>query len=136
MRRRHAISDEQWERIKDLLPGRPGIRGRTAADNRLFVDAVLWIGKTGAPWRDLPDRFGDWNSTFRRFDRWAKKGVWQKVFEALQDPDLEWLILDSTVVRAHPHAAGAKKRPTGLGARPTRPSAAAAAGSRPRSTSA
>src|SRR5262245_49506953 len=134
MRRRHAISDEQWERIEALLPGRPGTPGRPASDNRLFVDAVLWIGKTGAPWRDLPERFGDWNKTFRRFDRWSKRGVWQKVFDALQDPDLEWLILDSTVVRAHPHAAGAKKRPTGLGARPSRPSAGAAAASRPRST--
>jgi transposase len=134
MRRRHAISDEQWERIEGLLPGRPGTPGRPARDNRLFVDAVLWIGKTGAPWRDLPERFGDWNKTFRRFDRWSKKGVWQRVFEALQDPDLEWLILDSTVVRAHPHAAGAKKRLTGLGASPSRPSAAAAAASRPRYT--
>jgi transposase len=135
MRRRHAISDEQWERIKDLLPGRPGTPGRPA-DNRLFLDAVLWIGKTGAPWRDLPERFGDWNKTFRRFDRWAKRGVWKVVFDALQDPDLEWLILDSTVVRAHPHAAGAKKRPTGLGARTRRPSGGAGAASAPRSTSA
>src|SRR5215471_21434420 len=110
MRHRHAISDESWERIKDLLPGRPGLRGRTAFDNRLFVDAILWIGKTGAPWRDLPERFGNWNSVWRRFDRWARKGVWGKVFEALQDPDLEWLILDSTIIRAHPHAAGARKK--------------------------
>jgi transposase len=134
MRHRHAISDEQWERIKDLLPGRPGTPGRPAEDNRLFVDAVLWIGKTGAPWRDLPERFGDWNNAWRRFDRWARKGIWQKAFEALQDPDLEWLILDSTIIRAHPHAAGAKKRPTGLGARPSRPSAGAGEASRPRST--
>lgn len=75
MRHRHAITDEQWERVKDLLPGRPGTPGRPAGDNRLFLDAVLWIGKTGAPWRDLPERFGDWNATFRRFDRWSKKGV-------------------------------------------------------------
>ena len=135
MLRRHAISDEQWDRIKDLLPGRPGIRGRTAADNRLFVDAVLWIGKTGAPWRDLPDRFGDWNSAWRRFDRWSRKGVWKAVFDQLQDPDLEWLILDSSVIRAHPHAAGARKKPTGSAARTTRPSAAAVAASPPRSTS-
>jgi transposase len=134
MLHRHAISDELWERIKDLLPGRPGIRGRTAADNRLFVDAILWIGKTGAPWRDLPERFGDWNSVWRRFDRWARKGVWKTVFDALQDPDLEWLILDSTVIRAHPHAAGAKKTRTAPGARTGKPSAAAAAGSAPRFT--
>lgn len=136
MLRRHAISDEQWERIKDLLPGRAGTPGRPAHDNRLFVDAVLWIAKTGAPWRDLPERFGDWNKTFRRFSRWAQQGVWQRVFDALQDPDLEWLILDSTVIRAHPHAAGAKKKPTGAGARTTRPWDVAGAASAPRSTSA
>ena len=136
MLHRHAISDAQWERIKDLLPGRPGIRGRTTADNRLFVDAVLWIGKTGAPWRDLPERFGDWNSVWRRFDRWSRKGVWKKVFDELQDPDLEWLILDSSVIRAHPHSAGAKKTRTEPGARTTRRSAAVAAASAPRSTSA
>jgi transposase len=136
MRRRHAISDEQWERIEGLLPGRAGTPGRPARDNRLFVDAVLWVGKTGAPWRDLPERFGDWNKTFRRFDRWAKRGVWERVFEALQDPDLEWLILDSTVIRAHPCAAGAKKRPTGPGARTSRPWGGAGAASAPRSTSA
>jgi transposase len=110
MRHRHAISDEDWGRIKDLLPGKPGDPGVTAKDNRLFVDAVLWIGKTGAPWRDLPERFGNWNNVWKRFSRWAKKGVWQRVFETLQDPDLEWLILDSTVVRAHQHAAGAPKK--------------------------
>jgi transposase len=136
MLRRHAICDEQWERIKDLLPGRPGIRGRTAKDNRLFVDAVLWIGKTGAPWRDLPERFGDWNTAWRRFDRWSRKGVWKAVFDALQDPDLEWLLLDSTIIRAHPHAAGAKKRPTGPGDRTTRPSDGAGVALAPRSTSA
>lgn len=115
MYHRHAIRDEDWERIKDLLPGRAGQRGVTAKDNRLFIDAVLWIAKTGAPWRDLPERFGNWNSVWRRFDRWARKGVWQKVFATLQDPDLEWLILDSTIIRAHPHAAGARKQADGSG---------------------
>ena len=134
MRHRHAISDEDWDRIKDLLPGRAGTPGTRARDNRLFVDAVLWIGKTGAPWRDLPERFGNWNSAFRRFSRWARRGVWQEVFEALQDPDLEWLILDSTIIRAHPHASGAKKGRTAPAARPSRPSGGAAAASRPRST--
>jgi transposase len=133
MRHRHAISDEDWVRIENLLPGRRGTRGRTARDNRLFVDAVLWIGKTGAPWRDLPERFGNWNSNFRRFDRWSRRGVWQGVFEALQDPDLEWLMLDSTIVRAHPHAAGAAKKRTAPAVRASRPSAAAGAGSAPRS---
>jgi transposase len=134
MRHRHAISDEHWERIKDLLPGRPGQPGWTAKDNRLFVDAVLWIAKTGAPWRDLPERFGNWNSVWRRFDRWSRKGTWRRVFVALQDPDLEWLILDSTVIRAHPHAAGAKKKRTGPGDKASRRWDAAAAGSGPRST--
>src|SRR5436305_1572293 len=86
--RRHEITDEQWERIKDLLPGQEGDPGVTAKDNRLFVNAVLWIAKTGAPWRDLPERFGNWNSVWRRFDRWAQKGVWRRVFEELKDPDL------------------------------------------------
>jgi transposase len=135
MRHRHAIGDADWDRIKGLLPGQPGQHGKVAKDNRLFVDAVLWIAKTGAPWRDLPERFGNWNSQWRRFDRWAKKGVWQRAFEALQDGDLEWLILDSTVVRAHPCAAGAEKKLTAAVGNLSRRWAAAAAGSAPRSTS-
>jgi transposase len=107
--RRHEISQESWERIEPLLPGRPGDAGVTAADNRLFINAVYWIAKTGAPWRDLPPRFGRWNSAFQRFNRWAKKGVWQRIAEALSDDaDLEWVMIDSTVVRAHQHAAGQK----------------------------
>ena len=135
MQRRHAISDEQWVRIQGLLPGRVGTPGRPAQDNRRFVDAVLWIGKTGAPWRDLPERFGPWNTVWKRFDHWAQQGIWQAVFDALQDPDLEWLILDSTVIRAHPHAAGAKKKPMGPEAKTTRPWGAAGAASAPRSMS-
>ena len=130
MAHRHAISDADWDRVKDLLPGRPGLHGKAARDNRQFVDAVLWIAKTGAPWRDLPERFGDWYNVWKRFGRWAKKGAWQRVFEALQDPDLEWLILDSTVVRAHQHADGAPKK-TAAG-KPRRWAAAGAA-SAPRS---
>jgi transposase len=107
---RHSITDEHWVLIKDLLPGQAGDPGVTAKDNRLFIDAVLWIAKTGAPWRDLPERFGNWNSAWRRFDRWCQKGVWHRIFEEIKDPDLEWLILDSTVIRAHQHAAGAIKK--------------------------
>ena len=114
MQHRHAIRDENWDRIKDLLPGRAGTPGPPAKDNRLFIDAVLWIAKTGALARPAR-RFGNWNSVWRRFDRWPSKGVWREVFEALQDPDLEWLILDSTIIRAHPHAAGAKKKADGTG---------------------
>jgi transposase len=113
--RRHEIKVDDWDRIKDLLPGQPRDPGVTAKDNRLFINAVLGIAQTGAPWRDLPERFGHWNSVWRRFDRWAGKGVWQRVFETLQDPDLEWLLIDSTVVRAHQHAAGKK------GGKATRP---------------
>jgi transposase len=127
--RRHEITDEHWGRIKDLLPGQAGDPGVAAKDNRNFVNAVLWIGKTGAPWRDLPERFGPWNSAWRRFDRWAKKGAWKRVFEALQDPDPEWMALDSAVIRAHQHAAGKK------GGKAVGPSAAPGAGSAPRSTS-
>lgn len=108
--RRFELSDEQWERVRGLLPGRPGSPGRSGRDNRLFLDAVLWIARTGAPWRDLPERFGDWNSVFQRFNRWAKKGVWQKMFDALQDSDWEWVMLDATIIRAHVHAAGARKK--------------------------
>lgn len=134
MRHRHEIADADWDRIKDLLPGRPGQHGGVAADNRRFVNAVLWIARTGAPWRDLPERLGNWNSVWKRFDRWAAKGVWTRVFAALQDEDLEWLVLDSTVVRAHPAAAGAQKSGTAPAASPRRLSAAAAAASAPRST--
>jgi transposase len=106
--RRHEITDQQWNAIKDLLPGQDGDPGVTAKDNRLFVNAVMWIAKTGAPWRDLPERFGNWNSVFQRFNRWCKTGVFQTIMEHLQDPDLGVLMLDSTVIRAHQHAAGAE----------------------------
>lgn len=108
MPRRYEITDEQWLRIEHLLPGKASDPGATAKDNRLFINAVLWIARSGAPWRDLPDRYGDWNSVFQRFNRWSKKGRWKQIFEALQEPDLEWLMLDATSVRAHQHAAGQK----------------------------
>jgi putative transposase len=108
--RRFELTDEQWDKIKLLLPGKEGDSGRTAKDNRLFIDAVLWIVRTGAQWRDLPARFGNWNSIYQRFNRWAKAGRWQAIFEQIQDPDLEWLLLDSTIIRAHQHAAGALKK--------------------------
>ena len=106
---RYAISDQDYQRIKPLLPGQPGKPGRNAANNRLFIDAVLWIARTGAPWEDLPEHFGKHNTVYKRFTRWGKRGVWQEIHHALQDPDLEWLMLDSTVVRAHQQAAGQKK---------------------------
>ena len=134
MRHRHAISDENWERIKDVLPGKKGDPGVTARDNRLFIDAVLWVAKTGAPWRDLPERFGHWNSVWKRFSRWAHKAVWRKLFGHFQDEDLEWLVLDSTIIRAHPHAAGAKKKATAAAGKPSRLWARAGAVGGPRST--
>ncbi|QJR05377.1 IS5 family transposase [Sphingobium yanoikuyae] len=107
---RLVLSDASWERMAPLIIGRPEQKGSTGRDNRMFVEAVLWIVRTGSPWRDLPEVFGDWNSVFRRFSRWSAKGVWWRIFEAMSDdPDFEYLIVDSTVVRAHQHAAGAKK---------------------------
>src|SRR5262249_28960277 len=131
---RHAISGADWDRIKHLLPGQRGQHGGIARDNRLFIDAVLFVARTGIPWEDLPPRFGRWNSQWRRFDRWAKKGRWDPILAALRDPDLDVLILDSTAVRAHPCAAGAKKSGTGLAARTIRRLAEAGARSEPRST--
>ncbi|MCC8977181.1 IS5 family transposase [Bradyrhizobium brasilense] len=107
---RLVLSDAAWERMAPLIIGRPDQKGSTGRDNRMFVEGVLWIVRTGSPWRDLPEVFGDWNSVFRRFSRWSIKGVWWRIFEAMSDdPDFEYLIVDSTIVRAHQHAAGAKK---------------------------
>lgn len=109
MTRRYALRDDQWERIKDLLPGRAGQPGAQARDNRLFVDAVLYRYRAGIPWRDLPARFGDFRVVHLRHSRWSQSGVWQRVFEALaQEADNEYAMIDSTIVRAHQHSAGAK----------------------------
>ena len=114
---RLILSDDQWRRMAPHIIGDERSRGTSGRDNRLFVEAVLWIVRTGAPWRDLPEAFGPWNSAFRRFSRWSAKGVWWRLFEALSDDgDFEYLIVDSTIVRAHQHAAGAAKR--GLAIRP------------------
>ena len=106
---RYAISDQNYDRIAPLLPGQTGKPGRNATNNRLFIDAVLWIARTGVPWQDLPERFGKTNTVYKRFSRWGKYGVWKRIHHALQDPDLEWLMLDGSVIRAHQHAAGQKK---------------------------
>jgi len=109
--RRYGLRDDQWDRIMNLLPGRPGTVGVTASDNRLFVEAVLYRYRAGIPWRDLPERFGDWKNVHRRFSRWAETGVWEKVFQHLAaDADNEYAMIDSTIVRAHQHSAGAKKK--------------------------
>jgi len=107
---RLVLSDAAWERMAPLIIGRPDQKGSTGRDNRMFVEGVLWIVRTGSPWRDLPDIFGDWNSVFRRFSRWSQKSVWHRIFDAVSDdPDFEYLIVDITIIRAHQHAAGAKK---------------------------
>jgi transposase len=109
--RRYALRDDQWERIAPLLPGRQGHVGVTAKDNRLFVEAVLYRYRAGIPWRDLPERFGDPIKVHTRFSRWAKSGVWEKVFKHLADAaDNEYAMIDSTIVRAHQHSAGALKK--------------------------
>jgi len=108
---RYALRDDQWERIKHLLPGKAGDVGVTARDNRRFVEAVLYRYRAGIPWRDLPERLGDWKNTHRRFSRWTKKAIWQRVFEHLAaDADNEYAMIDSTIVRAHQHSAGAPKK--------------------------
>ena len=118
-----GLRDDQWERIRDLLPGRVGSVGVTARDNRLFVEAVLYRYRAGIPWRDLPERFGPWKAVHTRFSRWAESGVWERLFKALAaDADNEYAMIDSTIVRAHQHSAGARKK----GAR-TKQSAAAKA---------
>ena len=107
---RLVLSDAHWDRMSGLIIGRPDQNGSTGRNNRMFVEGVLWIVRTGSPWRDLPEAFGEWNSVFRRFSRWSQKGVWQRIFEAMSDdPDFEYLIVDSTIVRAHQHASGAKR---------------------------
>ena len=109
--RPHILRDDQWNRIRDSLPGRAGSVGVTAADNRRFVDAVIHRYRTGIPWRDLPAHFGDWNNTHRRHSRWAKRGVWASIFALLAaDADNEYAMIDSTIVRAHQHSAGAQKK--------------------------
>jgi putative transposase len=106
---RLMLEDHVWERMAPLLPGKVCDRGRSGADNRLFVEAVLWLARAGAPWRDLPEIFGNWNSNFVRFSRWSKAGVWDRLFTAMaDDPDFEYILIDSTIVRAHQHAAGKK----------------------------
>jgi transposase len=106
--RRYGLSEAQWERIKDLLPGKAGDVGVTAKDNRLFVEAVLYRYRAGIPWRDLPERFGPWKAVHTRYSRWAIKGLWEKVFSHLaQGADNEYEMIDSTIVRAHQHSAGA-----------------------------
>jgi transposase len=111
------LNDLQWAKVSAFLLVERGA-GRPGRNDRNFVEAVLWWRRTGIPWRDLPDNFGPWKTVFNRFDRWAKKGKWTKLFAALKtDVDAEWQSLDSTINRAHQHSAGGK------GGQHSRPSA-------------
>ena len=119
---RFGVRDAVWAKIAPLLPGKASDSGVTAKDNRLFLEAVLWRVRTGAPWRDLPSGFGHWNSVFQRFRRWVKSGVFERVFACLSDePDFEYALVDGTIVTAHHKASGARGGPA------IRPSAARAA---------
>ena len=107
--RRHDISDQLWSKLKPHLPGSIGKVGRNGYDNRRFINAVFWILRTGAPWRDLPPDYGDWKNTHRRFCRWRDRGVWEALLEqVIHDPDYEWLMIDATHIKVHFHAAGAR----------------------------
>ena len=107
--RRHDISDAVWRLLEPHLPGRKGVWGGIANDNRLFINAVFWILRTGAPWRDLPPDLGGWKNVHRRFCRWRDKGIWENLLDAVIDePDYEWLMIDASHAKVHPHAAGAK----------------------------
>lgn len=109
MAKRYELNDRQWAIIERLLPGKAGDRGRTGADNRLFIDGVLWILRSGARWQDLPERYGKWKTVHKRFTRWAKSGIWEKVFALLiKDRDNAYLMIDSTLVKAHQQAATGK----------------------------
>ena len=106
---RHDISDKVWALLEPHLPGQRGQWGGIAQDNRRFINAVFWVLRTGAPWRDLPPDYGKWGSVHQRFIRWRRKGVWEKLLEILIDePDYEWLMIDASHIKVHPHASGAK----------------------------
>ena len=107
---RHEMTDEQWDRIKDMVPPeRSGGKGRPAKDNRMMINAIIWILKTGAPWRDLPERYGSWNSVYSRYSRWTKRGIWEKIFlELSKDQDNEEYMIDGSYVRVHQHGSGGK----------------------------
>ncbi len=113
---RTVLTDAMWARIEPMLPGKATDPGVTAAVGRMFLEAVLWRIRTGSPWRDLPEHFGNWNSVFKRFRRWALSGIFEQVFNELSDEfDLEYIFVDGTIVQAHQKAAGAKGGPAGRG---------------------
>lgn len=120
---RRTLTDRQWARIEHLLPGKPGDRGRRGMDNRLFIDAVLWLARGASPWRDLPPELGHWKSVYTRFRRWSRAAVWERLFkEVSTDPDFEYVLIDATISKVHADATSQK------GGLKLTPSAAPAAG--------
>ena len=114
---RYVLTDAQWAKMEPYCRGKQSDPGRSGKDNRRFVEAVLWIARTGRPWRDLPAEFGGWNSVFKRFRDWAKADVFKRLFDAVSDePDMEYAMVDATIVRVHRHGRGAKR---GLKTRPS-----------------
>ena len=106
---RRTLTDAQWARIERLLPGKDGDRGRSGVDNRLFVDAVLWLARGATLWRDLPPELGHWKSVYTRFRRWSRAGVWESLFKALStDPDFEYVLVDATICKVHADATSQK----------------------------
>ncbi len=103
------LTDSQWKAIEPCCLGKRGDPGQTGGDGRLFVEAVLWIARTGSAWRDLPGEFGHWNSVFKRFRRWVQRGAFERIFQLLSDDaDFEYVMVDGTIVRVHRHGQGAK----------------------------
>src|SRR5690606_29967045 len=124
---RFVLTDAQWAKMEPHCLGKPTDPGRSGKDNRLFVEAVLWIARTGSPWRDLPASFGNWNTVFKRYRDWVKADVFMRLFEACSnEPDMEYAMVDATIVKVHRHGQGAK------GGLRARPSAAPRAAVRPR----
>ena len=114
---RLILTDAQWARMEPFGLGKPSDPGRTGGNNRLFLEAVLWVVRTGSPWRDLPPLFGKWNTVFKRFRDWVKADVFKRMFDAVSDePDMEYAMVDATIVKVHRHGQGAKG---GLRARPS-----------------
>ena len=110
MAKRYELTEAQFETIRDLLPGKVGDPGRTAENNHRFINGVMWVLRSGAHWHDLPERYGKWKSVHKRFSRWAKNGVWEAVFtRLLKDPQNDYVMIDSTLVKAHQQAATGKR---------------------------
>ena len=134
MRHRGELTDQEWERLEPHLPPEKPETGRTNKDHRHVINGILWRERTGAPWRDLPERYGPWSTVYSRFWRWREAGIWDRIFAAIQQEadEVDWSVqfVDGSVIRAHQHAAGAKGGP-----QKRKRWGAARAASRPRCTS-